>query len=108
MSGCGARSLGNFSPISHCTRGQHSSELKKRTSDPCLCWDRTQLHSGDGVRLLDEAKDKCREKLHQNSGYRHSLEGLQPRKAVAEQPLGKHLQGRSGEMEGEAVMLQGH
>lgn len=31
------------------------------------------------VRLLvDEAKDKCREKLHQNSGHRPSLEASQP------------------------------
>lgn len=53
-------------------------------------------------------KTNVEEKLHQNSGYRHSLEGLQPRKAIPEQSLEKHLQGRSGEMEGEAVMLQGH
>lgn len=37
----------------------------------CLSW----------VRLLDEAKDKYREKLHQNSGHRHLLEDLQPREA---------------------------
>lgn len=40
----------------------------------CLGW----------VRLLDEAKDKYREKLHQNSGHRHLLEDLQPRTAFRE------------------------
>lgn len=61
----------------------------------------------DGVRLLDEAKDKYREKLHQNSGHKHSLEDLQPGRAIPEQLPGKYLQERSWESEVEKVILQG-
>lgn len=106
MLGCGTKFLGSFSPISHCTLGQNSSELKKNNSDfaypgtghSCTV-ESTCL---DSVKLLDEAKDKYREKLHHNSEHRHSLEGLQPRKAIPEQLPGEL------EIEGETVMLRGH